>query len=376
MGLALASAVIPGLFTTPVSTGKQSSRMAKLAKLDKGSNVGLAGGDNVAFPSDLESQQFYMTFECVKRRQKGRTTAITESSLGAVHLPMPAGLQTSHSAKYSAEALGALGMMGAGAADTLAQFADDPSMSGAGQMLEAASTAAKRNIGTIALQGATSPAVSGAAGGSVGGIAGAGIGVGATQFVKGGMYGLGMAFNPHLAQLFQGVDFRSHNFSFKMVAKNKDEANDIRKIVAFFRKKMLPEYRSLHNGNKAANQFNYPDEWIITFSKPEFLFNLKRSVLVKFDINYHAEGKAFYHVAGEPVSVQINLTFNETEILTADDPTLNQPVPRQTPDDRGSVDVDAGPERNPIKEGAAAQKAAIDRSNAAKAAKSIGDVPF
>ena len=135
MGLALASAVIPGLFTTPVNTGAQSKRMAKLAKLNKEVNKG-AGGDIVKFPDDLESQQFYMTFECVKRRQKGRTTAPTTSLLGAVHLPYPGQLQTAHKAKYSAEALGILGMMGAGAADTLAKFADDPSMSGAGEMLD------------------------------------------------------------------------------------------------------------------------------------------------------------------------------------------------------------------------------------------------
>lgn len=352
MGLALASAVIPGLFTTPVNTGAQSKRMAKLAKLNKEVN-GQSGANTVKFPDDLEAQQYYMTFECVKRRQKGRTTAPTTSLLGAVHLPYPGQLQTAHKAKYSAEALGILGMMGAGAADTLAKFADDPSMSGAGEMLDAASRSAKQNIGSIAAQGMATTGVAAIAGGASGGGVGATVGAGAAQFVKGGLYGLGMAFNPHLAQLFQGVDLRSHQFTFKLVAKNKNEADSIRQLISFFRQKMLPSYRSLHNGNKAANQFNYPDEWLITFSKPQYLFNLKRSVLTDFSINYHAEGKAFYHEHGEPVSVQINLTFNETEILTADDPILNTPVPRLTADEVGNVpNLDLGKTRNPIKEGA------------------------
>ena len=346
MGLALASAVIPGLFTTPVNKGGQSTRMAKLAKLDKATS-GFSGAEQLAFPGDLESQQHYITFECVKRRQKKRTASVSVTSLGSVHLPLPANLTTAHKSKYSTEALGILGQMGAGAADTLSKFANDPSMSGAGDMLEAASKSAKGNIGSIAAQIATSPEATAGAGGAVGGVAGSAIGAGAAQFVKGGLFGLGMAFNPHLAQIFTGVDMRVHSFSFKLIAKNRDESIMIRKIISMFRTKMLPSYRTLHNGNKAANQFNYPDEWQISFSQPQFLFNLKTSVLTDFKINYHGEGRAYYHDDNAPVSVQIDLTFNETEILTADDPSLNEPVPRQVGDDvQGGVAVDAGPQRD------------------------------
>ena len=58
MGLALASAVIPGLFTTPVNKGAQSSRMAKLAKLNKETNK-QGGANTVKFPDDLEACLLY-----------------------------------------------------------------------------------------------------------------------------------------------------------------------------------------------------------------------------------------------------------------------------------------------------------------------------
>ena len=63
------------------------------------------------------------------------------------------------------------------------------------------------------------------------------------------------------------------------------------------------------------------------------------------------------------------MTFNETEILTADDPILNTPVPRLTSDELGGVpNLDLGKTRNPINEGAIAQAKAKQAAAAASKA--------
>jgi hypothetical protein len=265
-----------------------------------------------------------MMFECVKRGQKKRTDRVLSEKIGSVFLPMPANLSTEHTAKYSQEALGALGHAGIGAGSALAAFAAGPSVKGAGDLLNLAAKGTKAVTPAILLQAAgdtASAAVGGAKAGAIGSV----LGAGAAQAVKGAIYGQGFALNPHLAQLFTGVDFRQHTFSFKLVAKSTKDSQEIRKIISFFRQKMLPRYRSVMGGN-AVNFFDYPDEWEIRFRKPQFLFNLKRSVLISFKINYHGENRPFYHEDESPVSVTIDMTFAETEVLTADDPALSEPV--------------------------------------------------
>lgn len=52
--------------------------------------------------------------------------------------------------------------------------------------------------------------------------------------------GQGLAFNPFMEQIFEGVGFRNHNFSFKLIARNANEAREIGEIVRFFKMAMLP----------------------------------------------------------------------------------------------------------------------------------------
>ena len=52
--------------------------------------------------------------------------------------------------------------------------------------------------------------------------------------------GQGLAFNPFMEQIFEGVGFRNHNFTFKLIARNADEARDIQSIIKFFKMAMLP----------------------------------------------------------------------------------------------------------------------------------------
>lgn len=52
----------------------------------------------------------------------------------------------------------------------------------------------------------------------------------------------GRVFNPYEEQIFQGVSFRTHQFDFKLIARNRTEATQIESIVKFFKQTMLPSY--------------------------------------------------------------------------------------------------------------------------------------
>lgn len=56
----------------------------------------------------------------------------------------------------------------------------------------------------------------------------------------------GRVFNPYQEQLFAQMNFRQHQFSFKLYAKSPDEAKDIKEIIRWFKAGSLPEFT---NGN-------------------------------------------------------------------------------------------------------------------------------
>lgn len=54
----------------------------------------------------------------------------------------------------------------------------------------------------------------------------------------------GRIFNPYEEQVFNGITFRAHNFQFKLIARDKEEAGNIDAILKFFKSVMLPSYNN------------------------------------------------------------------------------------------------------------------------------------
>lgn len=116
--------------------------------------------------------------------------------------------------------------------------------------------------------------------------------------------------NTKKEQLFQGVDFRTINFSYQFAPKNEFEAANVLDIIRMFRHHMLPEFA---DGNQFI--YIYPSEFEIKYFKgneeSEFLERHFTAVLTNCNINYTPNGQFVTFANGMPSQINMTLTFKE-----------------------------------------------------------------
>jgi hypothetical protein len=273
--------------------------------------------NTIVFPRDLTNEH-YIIFSVMNRDRKDRTKAPTTTAIRNIVLPVPNNLQASYGAQYENEGLGALGAAAAGrlTAAQLGQGVND-----IGELISkkfaAASGAFKSGdsdgmLKTAAILApiAATAAAAGGAGSVAGGLAALGTG---GSVLSGIGVDEGLAINPHMAVLFKGVDFREHQFSYKFIARNSMESDIIQELIAVLKYHMHPGYTAGTLG------FTYPDEFEVSFadSIASSLYKIGTCVLKSLTVNYNGEGfPLFFEDTGQPVSVEINMSFQETQIIT------------------------------------------------------------
>lgn len=271
----------------------------------------------IVFPSDLDNDH-YIIFKVMKERRRNRNDARQTSTFQNIVLPIPSNLQIASSAGYSDTKLGIFGGMASGKIN--AQDLSNATTSlvdGVMAKVSQATEAYKNSDADAASQvaGILGPAaVAGAAatiGGSVAGL----LALGGTAGDVGAAIQVseGVALNPHLATVFEGVGFRSHQFQYKFIARNEQESDTLRRMINTFQYHMHPSYIP---GGLA---FNYPEEFEIEFASTvrPYLYDIGTCVLKDFTVNYNGEGTPlFFDTSGAPVSIEINMSFQETFIVT------------------------------------------------------------
>lgn len=271
----------------------------------------------IVFPSDLDNEH-YMIFKVMKERRLNRSAPKETKTYQNIVLPVPSNLVANFSAGYTDSKLGIFGSMAAGRTN-FAQMSDATTslIEGIQSKIASATEAFKSQDTDAATQvaGAAAPV---ALGGLASGLGGAVAGLVALGGTGGGVIdGLsvseGIALNPHMAVVFQGVGFRTHQFKYKFMARNLQESDTIRQIVNTFQYYMHPSYIA---GGLA---FDYPEEFQIEFADSirPYLYDIGTCVLKDFSVNYNGEGTPlFFEQSGAPVSVEIDMTFQETFIVT------------------------------------------------------------
>jgi len=216
---------------------------------------------------------------------------------GGVSLYMPPGIKATYSAATGHSELGKAGMIAGSISRMMA------AKSTAGAIEEAL-----KGLGGFALTAARDMAV------GVGETLGLGDIDGAISKVT------ATAQNNFSEAIFEKINARTFSYTFKLIARNKEEAADINKIIKFFKFHMHPEL-DMSNGGR---YFKVPSEFEIHYAyndqKNNYLHELSRCVCSDVEVSYgDGDFQSFRQIDGDgapPVEVSLALTFMETTILT------------------------------------------------------------
>jgi len=141
------------------------------------------------------------------------------------YIAMPQSISVSYQVDYAATNMGSAGVLGAGIAAAVGggsnadQLTSQIQSAASAMLPELAYNKAANMISSIASQLSLETGVTGAA---------------LQNLVK------GRIMNPFTEQIFNGVQFRSHQFTFKMFARNKKEAESILAIIRYLKQGAMP----------------------------------------------------------------------------------------------------------------------------------------
>lgn len=273
-------------------------------------------GSSTWFPVELEEIDHWIEFTAVETPAPGldainnlinTNLSFGSTSIGGtIRLPMTSNLSTDYNPDYTTQELSpALGM---------ALKPIEQGMYG----INAMASSAGAGMGQSGLAGIITGGVAGTLAGTVSSALARIPGVGEQGVAAALKVGAGVAINPHKIVLFTGVNFREHQFSWKLSPKNREESNRIKGIIDQFIYYSHPQYVS------GGLFFKYPEFFKIRFRHPEYLFELLPSVCKDVRVNYHGQGYPGYirdsDGAGPPApaEVELSLTFQEVEIVTKD----------------------------------------------------------
>lgn len=263
------------------------------------SNVTRAG--TLSYPPDM--RKYYINFafgEYVRPNPYKEKSAFTPDF--HIALPMPSNLLDPSGVKLKPTELG--GLLGAGVENVAAVMQD---IAGGGLkergkgIQEGLKKTANQMVGSAyALAYETASMVPGLD--DVAGVAG--------QL-------LGAVPNPHVTVFFQGVDLRTHSFTWRFAPKNVTESIIIQTIIKEFKKRMLPNYKW-----GAANILGYPNMVQISLEPKmsEQLYVFKPCMISAVNVNYAPNGiPSFFAGTKYPTAIEFQVNFQELEIFTSQD---------------------------------------------------------
>lgn len=128
----------------------------------------------------------------------------------------------------------------------------------------------------------------------------------------------GAILNPNLELLFQGPELRTFNFNFQLSARGQKEADNIKKIIRFFKKNMAVNKGDTDIFLKSPNIFK------ISYTQSDSLNKFKPCALRAFNVDYTPLGTYMTFEDGTMVSYQLSMQFQELFPIIADDDYSSQ----------------------------------------------------
>ena len=129
----------------------------------------------------------------------------------------------------------------------------------------------------------------------------------------------GTILNPNLELIFNGPSLRPFTFQFKMSPRSKGEAEEITKIIRFFKQGMAPIREESRLFLKTPHTFRIKYVQLGSQNESPFLNKFKECALLSCSIQYTPEGNYAPYEDGAMSSYQMSLQFKELEPVFNDD---------------------------------------------------------
>ena len=253
---------------------------------------------------ELLREDFPKLLEENRKEQKLEKTL--DRHLQSIYLAMPESVNFAEGIDWQGSDLGVIGGLKSGAINDLGDALNYGVLTGAGAALG----------GAAGLAASLIPGVSGIAGTIVGAV------LGGSGLQSGIESTLGVKTNPFKEQTFQGVGFRPFDFTFNFRARSQSDVIVIQDIIRAFRSYSKPTFKDAEGAI-----FKYPKEFRIEFLTIDnnnsyvtnkYIPEIKFCVCTAINTNFTAQGWKSFE-GGAPVDISLQITFQETEIITGED---------------------------------------------------------
>ena len=244
-------------------------------------------GGALTFPSEMK---YFTKFSFYEFNKKDVTSETKDLPTQVVILPMPNNLQESFGVEYETPAMGPVAGAAANAVVS-ALRSNNPGAVASGLAQGAVET------GVLAVAATSLNVLKKMSPEGAGALAGMAFGV---------------APNPNMAVLFSNIGLRTHSFSYKFAPTSARELATLKTIISQLKTRMLPGM-----ANEGSMLFTFPDVCDIEFgpekNKP---YKIKRCVMDNLSVNYTPMGSPAFFKTGDPVMVEINMSFKEMSPFT------------------------------------------------------------
>ncbi len=128
----------------------------------------------------------------------------------------------------------------------------------------------------------------------------------------------GMAVNNNLELLFKGPTLRGFNYRFRFTPRDEDEANEVRKIIRFFKIAIAPRRSEGQIFLKSPHVFRL--QYIFkNGNQHPFLNRIKMCACKNFSVTYAPDGSYMTYDDGSMTAYDVSLGFGEMNPIYADD---------------------------------------------------------
>lgn len=123
---------------------------------------------------------------------------------------------------------------------------------------------------------------------------------------------LGVTINPFLWQLFKGMNFKKHSFTWTLAPNTQAETVTVNNIINYLKSNMLP------TANDWSPLMGYPLIALIKFYPDDIFgqFRFKPCAISAIDVDYTGAGGPSFFRNRAPTVVNLSIAFEEIEIWT------------------------------------------------------------